>query len=310
VSDTFLDSGWYFLRYPSTDFYDRPFDRAVTRKWLPVDAYIGGNEHAVLHLLYSRFLTMALHDLGHLDFEEPFTVFRAHGLIIAEGAKMSKSKGNTVVPDPIIEEFGADTFRTYLMFLGPFESGGDYRQEGIQGPYGFLHRLFDTAVTAGDGAVDPALERKLHRTIKQVTEQLADLQYNTSIAAMMEYLNAARAGGRRATRAEVEPLVVLVAPFAPHLAEELWERLGHEGSIFDGANWPAWDDAKTVEDMVNIAVQVNGRLRGTVQAAKDAGEADVVALARREENVARHLEGVTERKVVFVRDRLVNFVVA
>ncbi len=310
VSDTFLDSGWYFLRYPSTDFEDRPFDPEITSKWLPVDAYIGGNEHAVLHLLYSRFLTMVLHDLGHLGFEEPYKTFRAHGLIIAEGAKMSKSKGNVVVPDPIIEEYGADTFRTYLMFLGPFESGGDYRQEGIQGPFGFLHRLFDTVLTSTDGPCDPQLERKLHRTIKQVTEQVRDLQYNTAIAAMMEYLNAVRSGGRRASRAEVEPLVVLVAPFAPHLAEELWEKLGHAGSIFEGANWPSYDEAKTVDDAVNIAVQVNGKLRGTIQAAKGAPEADVVAKARADENVARHLAGVTERKVVFVKDRLVNFVVS
>ena len=310
VSDTFLDSGWYFLRYPSTDFDDRPFDQGITKRWLPVDTYIGGNEHAVLHLLYSRFLTMVLHDLKHLDFEEPFTVFRAHGLIIAEGAKMSKSKGNVVVPDPIIEEYGADTFRTYLMFLGPFETGGDYRQEGIQGPYGFLHRLFDTVLTVGEGDVDPQVERKLHRTIKQVTEQLADLQYNTSVAAMMEYLNAVRSGGRQAVRGEVEPLVVMVAPFAPHLAEELWERLGHTGSIFDGGNWPAYDEAKTVDDTVNIAVQVNGKLRGTIAAAKGAAQGDVVAAARAEENVSRHLEGLTERKVVFVQDRLVNFVVS
>jgi len=310
VSDTFLDSGWYFLRYPSTDFEDKPFDRIITMKWLPVDTYIGGNEHAVLHLLYSRFLTMVLHDLGHLTFEEPFTVFRAHGLIIAEGAKMSKSKGNVVVPDPIIEEFGADTFRTYLMFLGPFESGGDYRPQGIQGPHGFLHRLWDTVLAAGDGEPDPDVERKLHQTIKQATEQIPELQYNTAIAAMMEYLNAVRAGGREAVRAEVEPLVSLVAPFAPHLAEELWERLGHEGSIFDGANWPGYDEAKTVEDTVNYAVQVNGKLRGTIKAAKGADEADVVGVARAEENVARHLEGATERKVVFVKDRLVNFVVS
>ncbi|HSG07702.1 MAG TPA: leucine--tRNA ligase [Longimicrobiales bacterium] len=310
VSDTFLDSGWYFLRYPSTDFDDRPFDAQVTKKWLPVNTYIGGNEHAVLHLLYSRFLTMVLHDLGHLDFEEPFEVFRAHGLIIAEGAKMSKSKGNVVVPDPIIEEFGADTFRTYLMFLGPFRDGGDYRPEGIQGPFGFLHRLWDTALTAVDGAPDPDVERKLHQTIKQVTEQLPELGYNTAIAAMMEYLNAVRAGGRRATRAEVEPLVAMVAPFAPHVAEELWERLGHRESIFVGANWPGYDEAKTVSDTVNIAVQVNGKLRATVKVAKSTPESDVISASRADANVARYLEGATERKVIFVKDRLVNFVVS
>jgi len=310
VSDTFLDSSWYFLRYPSTDLDDRPFDPEITKRWLPVDTYIGGNEHAVLHLMYARFITMVLKDLGHIDFGEPFTRFRAHGLIIAEGAKMSKSKGNVIVPDPIIEEYGADTFRTYLMFLGPFEEGGDYRAEGIQGPYGFLHRLWDTVVASDPAASpDPDVERKVHQTIKQATEQLPELGYNTTIAALMECLNTVRSGGRTAARAEVEPLVVMIAPFAPHMAEELWERLGHEGSIFDGANWPSYDPAKLVEDTVTVAVQVNGKLRGSIDVATDAAEADVVKAARAEENVARHLEGVTERRVIYVKERLVNFVV-
>jgi leucyl-tRNA synthetase len=310
VSDTFLDSGWYFLRYPSTDSGDRVFHEEITKRWLPVDTYIGGNEHAVLHLMYSRFLTMVLHDLGYLEFEEPFTVFRAHGLITHDGAKMSKSKGNVVIPDPIIEGFGADTFRLYLMFLGPFEEGGDYRDEGIQGPFGFLHRLWDTVLAAAEGEADPAVERKVHQTIKQATEQIPALGYNTVIAALMECLNAVRTGGRQAFRSEVEPLVVMVAPFAPHIAEELWERLGHEGSIFEGGHWPAYDEAKTVEDAVKIAVQVSGKLRGTVEVPKGTEEAEVVAIARAEENVARHLEGVTERKVIYVKDRLVNFVVS
>jgi leucyl-tRNA synthetase len=313
VSDTFLDSAWYFLRYPSTDFHDRPFDEAITEKWLPVDMYIGGHEHAVLHLLYSRFLTMVLHDLGHLGFEEPYDVFRAHGLIIAEGAKMSKSKGNVIVPDPLIEEFGADTLRTYLMFLGPFEEGGDYRQDGIQGPYGFLHRLWDTvtgAVAGGaDAAPDRDIERKVHQTIRQVTERIPTLQYNTAIAALMECLNAIRSGGRTPARAEVEPLVPLVAPFAPHIAEELWERLGHRASIFDAPNWPEFDPAKAVESSVTIAVQVNGKLRASIDVPKGAPEADVVAAARAEENVRRHLDGAKERRVIYVKERLVNFVV-
>ena len=308
VSDTFLDSGWYFLRYPSADFDDRPFDPAITRKWLPVNMYIGGNEHAVLHLMYSRFLTMVLRDLGHVDFEEPFTTFRAHGLIIRDGAKMSKSKGNVIVPDPIIAANGADTFRLYLMFLGPFEEGGDYRDEGIQGPWGFLHRLWDTAHHADEGPVDPAVEGKLHRTIKRLTQQLAALQYNTSVAALMEYLNTLRSGGRKATRAEVEPLVVMVAPFCPHIAEELWEHFGHQGSVFEGANWPKWDEAKTVENSVQIAVQVNGKLRATVPAARGVAKEAVEALARGDENVAKHLEGAQVRRVVYVADKLINFV--
>ena len=314
VSDTFLDSSWYFLRYPSTDFEDQPFDAEITRRWLPVDTYIGGNEHAVLHLLYSRFIVMALHDMGWLHFEEPYDQFRAHGLIIREGAKMSKSKGNVIVPDPIIERYGADTFRLYLMFLGPFAEGGDYQDRGIAGPHGFLHRLWESVVPE-DGdlpetAADPAVERKLHQTIKRVTEQVPALRYNTAIAAMMEYLNAARAGGRVPSRAEVEPLVCLVAPFAPHMAEELWQRLGHEGSIFDGANWPAYDPARCVEQQARVAVQVNGRVRGTVSVPVGADRDTVVAEAMNEPNVARHLEGMDVRRVIHIPDRLLNLVVA
>ncbi|MDH3207009.1 MAG: leucine--tRNA ligase [Gemmatimonadota bacterium] len=309
VSDTFLDSGWYFLRYPSTDFDDRPFDPDMTKRWLPVDMYIGGQEHAVMHLLYSRFLTMVLHDLGHLDFEEPYDVFRAHGLIIAEGAKMSKSKGNVILPDPVIDEFGSDTLRLYLMFMGPFEEGGDYRAEGIQGPYGFLHRLWDSVISAEEGAPDEDVERKVHQTIRQVTEQIPSLQYNTAIAAVMECLNVVRAGGRTAVRAEVEPLVPLVAPFAPHIAEELWERLGHEGGLFEDAYWPSFDEAKAAENSVTIAIQVNGKLRASIEIQKDASEEVVVAAARAEDNVQRHLDGAQERRVIYVKERLVNFVI-
>ena len=319
VSDTFLDSSWYFLRYPSTEYPDVPFDRELMRRWLPVDCYIGGNEHAVLHLLYARFITMALHELGHLEFDEPFTRFRAHGMIIREGAKMSKSRGNVIVPDEIIEQYGADTFRTYLMFLGPYEEGGDYQDEGIQGPLGFLHRVYETVTTALDreaasenaneGAADPDIERKLHQTIRQVTRQMPELGFNTSIAAMMEYLNAVRAGGRTATPSEVEPLVVMIAPFAPHMAEELWARLGHDGGIFEGANWPAFDEAKTRETSVKLAVQVNGKLRATVEGPAGMDQDAAEAAARSEENVARHLDGATLKRVIYVPNRLLNFVV-
>jgi leucyl-tRNA synthetase len=313
VSDTFLDSAWYFLRYPSTDRQDVPFDPEITQRWLPVHSYIGGNEHAVLHLLYSRFVTMALHDMGHIKFEEPFARFRAHGLIVRDGAKMSKSRGNVIVPDPIIEEYGADTFRLYLMFIGPFEEGGDYRDQGIQGPFNFVKRVWESVVPVerlGEGAPDPAVERKLHQTIRKVTEQLADLQYNTSIAAMMEYLNVVRAGGRTPVRAEVEPLVVLVAPFCPHVAEELWSRLGHSEGIFEGSNWPGFDPEKTLEDTVTLAVQVNGKVRGTIRLPAGAPESEALAAARADSNVSRHLGDSEPRRVIYVPDRLLNFVLS
>jgi len=309
VSDTFLDSAWYFLRYPSSDRDDIAFDPAITRKWLPVHTYIGGNEHAVLHLMYARFVTMALKDLGLIDFEEPFAKFRAHGLIINEGAKMSKSRGNVIVPDSLIEKYGADTVRVYLMFLGPFEQGGDYRDQGIVGPHGFLTRLWQSVLEAQDGAPDAIVEKKLHQTIRQVTQQIPDLGYNTSIAALMEYLNVVRGSGRTARRAEVEPLVVMLAPFAPHIAEELYQRLGHNGGLFDSARWPAFDAAKAAEDAVEIAVQVNGKLRARLVVGVGASEADVKSQAMQLENVARHVGGKTVRKQIYVAGKLLNLVV-
>jgi leucyl-tRNA synthetase len=309
VSDTFLDSAWYFLRYPSTDHDAVPFDPQITRKWLPVDSYIGGNEHAVLHLLYARFVTMALKDMGHIDFEEPFTKFRAHGLIIKEGAKMSKSRGNVVVPDLFIDHWGADTFRTYLMFLGPYQEGGDFRDSGISGPYNFLTRLWDSVLSAEDRAIDPAVEQKLHATIKKVTEDLEALSYNTAIAAMMEYMNAVRAGGRTPERVAVEPLVTLVAPFAPHLAEELWERLGNRESIFESGGWPSFDASKAVADTVEFVVQVNGKVRARMEMARGITESDARDAALADEHVQRWIDGKQVRKTIFVQDRLLNLVV-
>ena len=309
VSDTFLDSAWYFLRYPSAGNEAVPFDPGITRTWLPVHSYIGGNEHAVLHLLYSRFVTMALKDMGHIDFEEPFTRFRAHGLIIKDGTKMSKTRGNVVVPDNYIAEWGADTFRTYLMFLGPYQEGGDFRDSGITGPYNFLTRLWDSALTAEDREMDRDVEQKLHATIKKVTEDLEALSYNTAVAAMMEYLNVVRAGGRTPERAAVEPMVRLVAPFAPHMAEELWERMGGEGSIFDAASWPEFDPARAVADTVEFVVQVNGKVRARMPMARGIAEAQARDAALADENVRRWIEDKQVRKTIFVPDRLVNLVV-
>jgi leucyl-tRNA synthetase len=308
VSDTFLDSAWYFLRYPSTNVDDEPFDPAHTKKWLPVTSYIGGNEHAVLHLLYSRFVTMVLKDAGYLDFEEPYKKFRAHGMIIREGAKMSKSRGNVVNPDEYIEKWGADTFRTYLMFLGPYEEGGDFRDQSIAGVRRFLDRVWTSAVGATTtGAPDAQVMRKLHQTIKKVTTDIPALSYNTAIAAMMEYLNVVRRGERLAHRDEIEPLVQLVSPFAPHVAEELWEQFGHAESVFD-AGWPAFDEALAAEETITIAVQVNGKTRGTIQVAPGASQDAALAAAMADTTIAKFVTAAP-KKVIFVPGRLLNIVV-
>jgi leucyl-tRNA synthetase len=311
VSDTFLDSAWYHLRYPSTGYDDRPFDPALTRKWLPVHSYIGGNEHAVLHLLYARFVTMVLHDLGHLPFDEPYGKFRAHGLIVKDGAKMSKSRGNVVVPDEYIARWGADTFRMYLMFLGPFQEGGDFRDEGINGPRRFLDKVWSLvgdACREGHGQeVRHSVVVKLHQTKKRVTEGLEELRYNTSIAALMELVNTLRAENV-CDKGIAEALVVMLAPFTPHFAEECWERMGHTESVFD-AGWPAWDEGLVVEDQIEVVVQVNGKTRARVQVARDADEETVVAAALRDAGVGRFVEGKGVRKRVYVANRLLNLVV-
>jgi leucyl-tRNA synthetase len=256
---------------------------------------------------------MALHDAGLLAFEEPYVTFRKHGLLIKDGAKMSKSRGNVVVPDHYIEQWGADTFRTYLMFLGPYQEGGDFRDRGLQGPYGFLNRLWETVVPVeelGSAAPDAELERHLHLTIRKVTEAIATLRYNTAIAALMEYLNDVREGGRGANRAEVEPLVQLVAPIAPHIAEELWQRLGHARSLFDGVTWPAYDAVKATADTVQMVVQVNGKVRGRIVLPRGASQDTARAAALAAERVGRFLGDSSVSKIVFVPDRLINLVLA
>ena len=307
VSDTFLDSAWYFLRYPSATREDVPFDRARSARWLPVDSYIGGNEHAVLHLLYSRFITMVLKDAGHIDFEEPFTKFRAHGMIIREGAKMSKSKGNVINPDVYMEEWGADAFRMYLMFLGPYQEGGDFRDQGISGVKRFLDRLWSSVRDATQaGAPDVAVMRQLHRTVKKVGDDTASLAYNTAIAAMMEYMNHVRRADRVPHRDEVLPLVQLAAAFAPHLAEECWAALGHDASVFDGG-WPTYDAAMLVDDEVELVVQIDGKMRGKLRVAADIDQESAVALARADANIDRFLTRPIA-KIIFVPKRLLNLV--
>src|SRR3989449_816850 len=313
VSDTFLDSSWYFLRYPSTEFTDRPFDSGRTKTWLPVTTYIGGNEHAVLHLLYSRLLTMVLRQLGHVHFSEPFPKLPAHRRLVKGGGEMSQSRGNVVIPDAYIRQWGADTFRMYLMFLGPFQEGGDFLETGIVGIRRFLDKVWGSAheaagLTPGASPGLPSeVARKLHQTIQRVTADTEGLDYNTAIAAMMEYVNALRDAGC-AARDAVEPLLVMLAPYAPHLAEELWSLLGHERSIFT-ATWPAFDERLAAAGDVEVVVQVNGKVRGRVTVNRGASEAEVVARALQDESVRKFVNGKPVRKTVYVQDRLLNFVV-
>jgi leucyl-tRNA synthetase len=306
VSDTFLDSAWYHLRYPSTEFHDRPFDPARTKQWLPVSSYIGGNEHAVLHLLYARFINLVLLDLGHVQFESPYPKFRAHGLIVKDGAKMSKSRGNVVVPDIYIKEWGADTFRMYLMFLGPFQEGGDFRDTGIIGIRRFLEKVWALAHDTGTKTT-PEAEQKLHRTIRKVTADTEGLQYNTAISAMMEYVNELKEQGAN-HKALIEPLIILLAPYAPHVTEEMWEVLGHKQTVFQ-ARWPSYDERLVSAGDVEIAVQVNGKLRSRLTVPRGMAEKDVMDRVLADEVVKKFVDGQKLKKVIYVQDRLVNLVV-
>ena len=311
VSDNFLDSAWYFYRYLTTEFADRALDPARVKKWLPVPMYIGGNEHAVLHLLYSRFIAMVLNDQGLIHFDEPFRRFRAHGLIVKDGAKMSKTKGNVVNPDELIAKWGADTLRLFLMFLGPFEEGGDFRDAGLTGPRRFLERLWDLV---GQCEQRTLSGEEIHRTVmvkwnatkKKVTHDLETLGYNTAIAALMELLNTMRETNC-SERQIVKDMVLMVAPFAPHFAEECWERLGSPTSVFD-AKWPTWDEAMTQGSVIEVAVQVNGKTRSTVKVSRGALQDVVLLKAQKDDSVKRFTDGKEIRKVIFVPDRLINIV--
>jgi leucyl-tRNA synthetase len=322
VMDNFLDSAWYFLRYVSSADDKAPYDPALIRKWLPVDMYIGGNEHAVLHLLYTRFICMALTKAGALemgerpgmqDRGEPFQKFRAHGLIVKDGAKMSKSKGNVVNPDEYVAMYGADTVRLYLMFLGPYLFGGDFRDTDIQGMRRFLNRIA-AWLTEGNQPIvaDEELPKdiriKTHQTIKKVQEDIDALSYNTAIAACMELLNAAKAAPATSVFTR-EALILCLAPFAPHFAEEMWQGpLGHKTSLWATARYPEYVEALTKQDEVEIALQFNGKIRDRIVVAREATAADLEKLALANELIVKALEGRTPKKVVAVPGRLVNVI--
>jgi leucyl-tRNA synthetase len=341
--DTFVDSSWYFIRFASQPA-DKPFDRAEAEKWLPVAQYIGGVEHAILHLLYARFWTRALQRIGRIGIAEPFKGLFTQGMVTHEtyragdgswlspdevrrngddwvhvesGApvtsgrveKMSKSKRNTVDPEPILAKYGADSVRWFMLSDSPPERDLEWSEAGIEGAWRFVQRVWRLAnARSGSEGRDEALERKLHRTVAAVGEAIEGLQFNKEVAQLYELTSAIEKANPSATRdLAIRTLVLLIAPMAPHLAEESWAAMGEQGMVSD-AEWPTFDPALLVEDQVTLALQVNGKLRDTVSARRGLDRAEAEALALASDNVQRQLAGASPRKIIVVPDRLVNIV--
>lgn len=313
VSDTFLDSAWYYLRYLDPHNNEKLGVQNRIDTWLPVHMYIGGAEHAVLHLLYVRFLSMALHDLTIIDFAkniggEPITRFRAHGLLIKDGAKISKSRGNVINPDEYIRVYGADAVRMYLMFLGPYEQGGDFRDTGIKGITRFLSRVWEMGHGIQNRSLpSDAVSRLLHKTIKKVTEDIEALQYNTAISALMVMMTEFEKNEEAYDRKSYIVFLKLLAPFAPHMTEELYEFLGGNGSIHV-SDWPVYSPEYVHDKTIELVIQINGKVRDTVTVPVEISEADARALALSSEKVKTYLGARKPQKVIFVPGRLVNIV--
>lgn len=324
--DTFVDSSWYFLRYLDPDYKKGPWDPDLAQKWLPVDMYIGGSEHAVMHLLYARFFCMFLNDSGLLHFDEPFPKLRHQGTITRAGAKISKSKGNIVNPDEFIELYGSDTFRMYLMFMGSYSLGGDWDDTGIVGIARFLKRVYRIIEKhsnylksylglkyAGIEGKNPYLDYRLNLTIKRVSEDIEELEFNTAVAALMELLNDLYKADEESV---VEPelfyfslktLILLIAPMAPHLGEELWEMAGGNPSVFN-QKWPEYDKSALELDEITMVVQINGKLRGSFNVSADISGEMLFKHAITDEKVSKHLVGKKVIKKIFIPGKLLNIV--
>ena len=320
--DTFMCSNWYFMRYTSPRYDKGPFDPIALNKWMPVDLYTGGIEHAVMHLLYSRFFVKALRDLGFVPFSEPFVNMHNQGLIISGKYKMSKSRGNVVPPDQYVTQYGADAVRTYLMFIGPWEQGGEWNDNGLVGISRWLNRVWSLVIepwrppdcVGVGGEEEKGLQRMVHKTIKRVTQDIEAFRFNTMVARLMEltnYLDDVKQAGvvsKRAWDSAVETLLLLLAPSTPHLCEELWEKTGHAFSMHN-RQWPAWDESLTREDEITLVVQVNGKLRDRVTAPVALTEAEARELALGSEKVRVYLDNKQVRRVIYVPGKLINIVV-
>jgi leucyl-tRNA synthetase len=330
--DTFVESSWYFLRYASPRYDRGMFERSAAEYWMPVDQYIGGIEHAVLHLLYARFYTKVLRDLGMVKVDEPFTALLSQGMVIKDGAKMSKSKGNVVDPDDLIRTFGADTARLFSLFAAPPEKDLDWNDHGVEGASRFLNRVWRFVVAHSDALkiasrrASPttdegrAFRRTIHETIRRVSDDIErDFHFNTAISAVMELVNAIyafesaaadrMAGGERAAllREAVETVLLLLGPIAPHVSEELWAQLGHRDSLFEQP-WPTPDAGALVRKEVTLVVQVDGKVRSRLQVDVDAPEERIQRLALEDDKVQPWVRQRAVERVVVVANRLVNIV--
>ena len=302
-------SSWYFLRYMDPHNKEALASKEALEYWSPVDWYNGGMEHTTLHLLYSRFWHKFLYDIGVVPTSEPYAKRTSHGMILGENnEKMSKSRGNVINPDEVVEQLGADTLRLYEMFMGDFEKAAPWSNSSMRGCKRFLDRVFAMLdiVEGGDG-YSAELEALMHRTIKKVSEDIEGLKFNTAIAALMTLVNEIYTK-KSLTRGEIKTFLQLLNPFAPHMTEEMWQLLGFGGEIAY-SEWPAFDAAKCVDDVIEIAVQVNGRLRGRITIPADADEATALSAAKSDEKVKADLDGKTVVKEIYVKGKIVNIVV-
>ena len=319
--DTFMDSSWYMMRYISPHFSEGPADPEMIKSWLPVDQYTGGAEHAVMHLLYSRFFIKALYDMGMVDFEEPFLRLFNQGVILGQDhEKMSKSRGNVVAPDDVVGVLGADAVRCFLMFIGPWDHGGPWSGEGINGTARWLNRVWDicgrdAAELEGSGdAAERETERLLHQTVRKCYNDLDKFKFNTAIASLMELTNhlnkvwADSSASPEMWRECVEKLLLMLAPMAPHLTEELWERAGREYSIHQQP-FPSWDEDLAADEVFTLVVQVNGKVRDKLEVPVGIPEAEAQELAMASPRVQSFLDGKAINKTVYVPGRLLNVVV-
>ncbi len=320
--DTFVESSWYFLRYCSPKYDKDIFDKKIADYWMDVDQYVGGIEHAVMHLLYARYFTKVLRDLGYVNSDEPFKRLLTQGMVIKDGAKMSKSKGNVVDPDDIINNYGADTARLFILFAAPPQKDLEWSDEGVEGSYRFLNRLWRLVVSYKDLTAKPVeadtsrlkeLSFMINSTIKRVSKDFEDYHFNTAIAACMELVNFMQNFNPDNEKEKalfaysLEKLIILISPIAPHIANELWEMTGHK-DIVEEQEWPEYDEKALQKDVVTVAVTVNGKLRDTIEVEVDATKESVFEQAKQSHKVKRHIDGKNIKKVIFVKNKLINIV--